>query len=306
MALLMSARHITGTTGSFGAAAAIAKAQGLNPGRFAAALGHAASMAAGLRAMFGTDTKTLHMGRAAQNGLLASQLAYHDFDSCSEPIEKWMALVSTNPENQLLSALSRGGPYQILENTFKPYPCGIVIHPLIDAAIQAYESLQPDHGATAIDSIESIAAIVNPQCKRLCSVRHPETGLQTIFSLYHGIAVGILYGRAGPKQFSDQACKDQAAKRIRDLIDVTCDNKLADDAATLRVTFAHGYEKNFQCQHANGSRARPLGVEQLEEKFANMANDILGTTQSRLVVDHCWHLERLEDMRSFVQLLATT
>jgi aconitate decarboxylase len=258
-------------------------------------------MAAGLRAMFGTDTKTLHMGRAAQNGLLASQLACHDFDSCSEPIEKWMTLVSTNPENQLLSALSRGGPYQILENTFKPYPCGIVIHPLIDAAIQAYESLRPDQGA-----IRSIAAIVNPQCVRLCSVRHPETGLQTIFSLYHGIAVGILYGQAGPMQFSDQACKDQTAKRIRDLIDVTCDDKLADDAATLKITFADGYEKTFQCEHANGSRARPLGVEQLEKKFANMAHNTLGTTQARLVIDHCWDLERLEDVRSFVQLLATT
>lgn len=305
-------RHITGTTGSFGAAAAIAKAQKLGPRQFADALGHSASMAAGIRAMFGTDTKTLHMGRGAQNGLLASQLASHGFETCPKAIECWARLVSTTVNEESLSALTQGGTYQILENTFKPYPCGIVIHPLIDAALQAYESFRgkllgtdPTSAEQSVDlaEIQTINATVNPQCVRLCSVRHPRTGLETIFSLYHGIAVALLYGRAGPTQFSDQGCKDELTTQLRDKIQVHTDNNIDDDSATLKITFMNKQEQVFCIEHATGSLAKPMTSEQLEEKFMDLSNGVLGHVRAREVIKTCWSLDEIINMQEVMQYL---
>ena len=159
--------HITGTTGTFGATAAVAKALKLDAKQFASALGHASSMAGGTRAMFGTDTKTLHMGRGAQNGLLAAELARDGFGSAERAIESWARLVSNAVKEDQISALADEGKerrWQILENTFKPYPCGIVIHPLIDAGIACHEWLVEEDVAVPIEQIQSIEATVNPQC----------------------------------------------------------------------------------------------------------------------------------------------
>lgn len=270
-------------------------------------------MAAGIRAMFGTDTKTLHMGRGAQNGLLSAQLASHGFESCPRAIERWARLVSTTVSEESLSALANGGSYQILENTFKPYPCGIVIHPLIDAALQARVMFQQgkmsgSSPATAnqivdLTAIEKIGATVNPQCVRLCSVRHPATGLETIFSLYHAIAVGLLYGQAGPVQFSDIGCGDELSKQIRDKIQVFTDEKVADDAAILKLTFIDKQEHVISINHATGSLANPMTSEQLETKFLDLSSDILGATRAREVIEKCLKLQEIVDMRNFVESL---
>ncbi|KEF59442.1 uncharacterized protein A1O9_04286 [Exophiala aquamarina CBS 119918] len=305
--------HITGTTGNFGATAAIAKAQKLSSSQFAAAFGHSASMAGGIRAMFGTDTKTLHMGRGAQNGLLSAQLASHGFESCPKAIERWGRMVSTTVSEESLSALAHGGAFQILENTFKPYPCGIVIHPLIDAGLQAHVIFQrgnmprssPMQAEQTVDSttIETIDATVNPQCVRLCSVRNPATGLETIFSLYHGIAVALLYGQAGRVQFSDKGCKDELTKQIRDKIQVHTDEKVADDAAILKLTFIDKQQRVISIDHATGSLANPMTSEQLEAKFMDLSSDILGEARAHEVVEKCWNIEEIINMQDFVQSL---
>jgi aconitate decarboxylase len=293
--------HITGTTGTFGATAAIAKGMKLDSKHFAAALGHASSMAAGTRAMFGTDTKTLHMGRGAQNGLMAAGLASHVFESCKGSVEAWARLVSDTVKVEEIDALasSRMKDWQILQNTFKPYPCGIVVHPLIDAGIQAKAWLS-DGNATA-ESVEKIEATVSPQCTRLCNVRHPRTGLETIFSLYHGIASGMLYGEAGPKQFSDDGCKDDAARIVREKVSVLTDEGTADDAAVLRVTLAGGREEVFRIAHATGSLARPMTEQQIEAKFRSLASTVLDEENIQKTVMACWQMEVLEDMAAFVR-----
>ncbi|KAI1627304.1 hypothetical protein EDD37DRAFT_257926 [Exophiala viscosa] len=305
--------HITGTTGGFGAAAAIAKALGLNPHKFAAALGHAASMAGGIRAMFGTDTKTLHMGRAAQNGLLAAKLAESEFDSCPRAIESWMKLVSDTVSDADLSALATGGPFEILENTFKPYPCGIVIHPLIDGCLRELEFLRD---RDLIDSLEEkmdvVEVVVNPQCVRLCSVRQPRSALETIFSLYHGCAVALVYGRAGPAEFSDAASNDSIIRSIRDKIQVTTDQSVADDAARLKFRYspksvsAMGtvLEDEVRIDHATGSLANPMDAQQVENKFSDQSKAIIGRKKTSDIIQLCRSLETVADMGVLGALLA--
>jgi aconitate decarboxylase len=282
----------------------------LNPHQFAAALGHSASMASGIRAMFGTDTKTLHMGRGAQNGILAARLAAQDFGSCPRAVESWARLVSTTVQEDSVCALITTGNFEILENTFKPYPCGIVIHPLIDAALLVHQKLQrhdtpssPKGGPVHPREVEAIRATVNPQCIRLCSVRHPSTGLETIFSLYHGIAVALLFGQAGPTQFSDESCKDEPTRELRAKIQVDTDSQMKDDAAILRIKI-HGQEEQiFEIEHATGSLARPMTSRQLEQKFMELSEPIVGAERASTIIQECWSLEQVWDMCDFVRLL---
>ncbi|KIW86622.1 uncharacterized protein Z519_12747 [Cladophialophora bantiana CBS 173.52] len=293
--------HITGTTGSFGAAAAVAKTLDLDSHRFAAALGHACSMAGGIRAMFGTDTKTLHMGRAAQNGILAASLALHGFESCTRSIESWAKLVSSTVNEQLISALAQDGKWQILENTFKPYPCGIVIHPLIDGCLEAFAE-----DKAIAEKLDTVDVLANPQCVRLCSIRHPKSGLEAIFSLYHGCAVALVRGHAGPSQFTDQACHDVAIASVRDKVNVATDEAIHDDEAYLTFRYHCGasQEKTIHVQHAIGSLTRPMTTLSLEEKFLDQAVPILGKHRAEMAMEASRNLENVGDMADFARLFS--
>jgi 2-methylcitrate dehydratase PrpD len=252
------------------------------------------------------------MGRGAQNGLLAAQLASHGFESCPKAIESWARLVSSTVNEHEISALARAGRYQILENTYKPYPCGIVIHPLIDAALHAHadmglsQSQRLAGGSDFLLGIQSIEAFVNPQCVRLCSIRHPKTGLETIFSLYHGIAVALVHGKAGPEEFSDAGCRDELTMQLRDKIRVHIDPDIADDAATLRIVLLGVDQREYHVAHAAGSLAKPMSSKQLEEKFLLLSSPILGKARATELVARCWALDRENDVQNFVQMLAAS
>jgi len=288
-------RHVTGTTGSFGASAAVSKLLNLPPSQFSMSLGHAASLAGGTRSANGTDTKTLHMGRGAQNGLLSALLASQSFDTGLQPIEYWAHLVSPTVDMSQLT-LDLGSKWELLENTFKPYPCGIVIHPLIDGGISLYE-----RGVRGED-VERLEVIVNPQCVRLCFIRHPQTALQGVFSLYHGCAVGLLYGQGGRKVFSDEACNKREVANVRDLVFVSTDETLRDDEAYVTAVLKNGERVEEHVEHAVGSLARPMGREELEAKFVDQSKEVLGKEKCERIMEACWKLEEIKDISELLEL----
>src|SRR5207248_453519 len=130
--------HITGTVGPFGAAAAAGKLLKLSEQQMVWAFGLAATQPVGLREMFGTMTKSFHPGRAAQNGLTAALLASKNFTSSNRGIEAargWASVLSTSHRYSAITD-NLGGTYEISSNTYKPFPCGVVIHPAIDGCLQ--------------------------------------------------------------------------------------------------------------------------------------------------------------------------
>jgi 2-methylcitrate dehydratase PrpD len=288
-------RHVTGTTGSFGAAAGVAKLLKLPSERFTFALGHAASLAGGTRAANGTDTKTLHMGRGAQNGILAALLAQQGFDTGESPVEYWSKLVSTTVSTTSMTD-DLGETWELLENTFKPYPCGIVIHPLIDGCLSAHQN------GIKFDEVEKIHVIVNPQCMRLCFVQQPKTALEAIFSLYHGCAVALIYGQAGPKQFSDKVCNEKVVMSVRDKIDVSTDESIRDDEAHLRFIFNDGARAEEHIEHAKGSLENPLTREGLEAKFLDQSEGSIGVDKCKRLIEMCWTLETVADISQLLEL----
>ena len=128
--------HITGTTGVFGAAAASGKLLGLSEQQMVWALGLAATQPVGLREMFGTMTEEFSPGRAAQNGLTAAFLAAKNFTSSDHGIEAksgWANVLSTERNYSEITE-KLGQSWEVSLNTYKPFACGIVMHPAIDGS----------------------------------------------------------------------------------------------------------------------------------------------------------------------------
>jgi len=294
--------HITGTTGVFGAAAAVGKLLNLDAERMAWAFGIAASQPVGLREMFGSMTKSFHPGRAAQNGMTASLLAARGFTSSSRALEAksgWLNVLSTRHDlTQITEAL--GARYEILANSYKPFACGIVIHPVIDACVQ----LRNEDGIEAA-SIRSVALRVHPLVLELTGKTQPQTGLEGKFSVFHAASIALIEGAGGERQFSDRAVRDPAVIDLRGRVRATIDPALAPDAATVTLTLADGRVVEKRVEHAIGSLARPMTDADLEAKFAGLAEANLGAARTRRLLDLCWRVGALDDVAAVAEAART-
>jgi 2-methylcitrate dehydratase PrpD len=284
--------HITGTAGVFGAAAACGKLLDLNEQQMTWALGIAATQSSGLREMFGTMCKSFHPGRAAQNGLTSALLASKNFTSSERAIEapRGFANVLSTQRNYDAITEGLGATFEIALNTYKPFACGIVIHPTIDACIQ----LRREHGLKAQD-IERISARVHPLVLELTGKKTPQVGLEGKFSVYHSAAVAIIHGAAGEKEYSDACVRDPALIALRDRVEAAADGGVPEDAAHVTVKLKNGEVLTKHVEHAIGSLARPMSNADLEAKLRGLAEGILPTRQIDTLIKTCWKFVELKD-----------
>ena len=284
--------HITGTTGVFGAAAATGRLLGLDPERMAWAFGLAASQASGLREMFGTMTKSFHPGRAAQNGASAAFFAAAGFDSSVRAIEAprgFANVLSTKQDfGEILGGL--GERWEAGHNSYKPFACGIVIHPTIDGCQQLRREL-----AQAVETIVKVELITHPLVLELTGKRRPRTGLEAKFSVYHAAATALLRGDGSPTAFTDGMARDPEVIALRDRVCVTADPAIAEDAVHIAVSLEDGRRIEKSVEHAIGSLERPLSNEALNEKFLGQAVPVLGKGAEDLLA-LAWRVETVADM----------
>ncbi len=284
--------HITATCGVFGAAAACGKVVGLDTQKMVWALGSAAVQAAGLKVVFGSMGKSFQVGRAAQNGLLSALLAKQGFTSSDVPLEGvdgyFAAAARHHDEVQLTGHL--GDHFEISTNTYKPFPCGIVIHPAIDAAIQLNKELHLN-----AEDITSVELRANPLILQLTGKQAPRTGLEGKFSAYHSVAIALIRGRVGLPEYSDAAVADATVVALRSKVHITTDPAVRSDEIYMTLKDRHGklYEKHVE--HATGSLQRPMTDADLETKFMGLAVGILPEPRARALLDTCWKIESLKD-----------
>ena len=283
--------HITGSTGVFGAAAAAGRLLGLDAQRMTWALGIAASQPVGLKVQFGSMTKSFHPGQAAQNGLLSALLAQQGFTASETAIEGfdgWGQALSTRRNwAEVIDGL--GEHYEVALNTYKPFACGIVIHPALDAAIQLH-----DQGIKPAQ-VQSIALRVHPLVLNLTSKTDPQSGLESKFSVYHAVAAALVTGQAGEHAFSDGVVRDPVVLGIRRRVTATVDTAIKADQVEMVVTLQDGSVVRKFIEHAVGSQANPMTDAQLEGKFAGNATNILPASQQRRLMDLCWNAWALPD-----------
>ena len=291
--------HITGTCGVFGAVGAAGRLLGLDESQMIQALGIAGTQAAGVREVFGSMSKPFHAGRSAQSGVLAGLLARRGFTSTREILEGrrgFAAVLSTASDmEQITDAL--GERWELPNNGLKPYSCGVVSHPLIDAMI----TLRNTHGVAA-DDVESVSARVHPLVLELMDRPNPRVGLEGKFSHQHSMAVGLIDGGAFPEQYTDERVLDPAVAALRDKIRATVDASVAEDAAEVTVTLRDGRSITESVAHATGAPENPMTDAQLEQKFRTLAHRVLSQSQADELLAALWALDTADDVTGVMAL----
>jgi len=290
--------HITGTAGVFGAAAAIGKLLNLTGQEMVWALGLAATQAAGLREMFGSMGKAFHPGRAAQNGYAAALLAQAGFTAGPRSLEGPRGFAAVQAARYDLSKITAGlgVDFDLRVNTYKPFPCGIVNHPTIDGCIQIHNQHHP-----APEEIRAVRLRVAPLVMDLCNQQNITVGLQGKFSVYHGAAIGLVRGKAGLQEYTDEAVNDPHIRRVREAATAVGDPGVTEDQAHIEVELADGRRLTHFVEASLGNLNRPLTDRQLEEKFRDQAVLAIPAAKVEEAIALCWHVSELPDVGELVR-----
>jgi 2-methylcitrate dehydratase PrpD len=290
--------HITGTSGVFGAAAAIGRLIGLSVEEMIWAIGLAATQAAGLREMFGSMAKAFHPGRSAQNGYAAALLAKEGFTAGMHGIEGPRGFAAVQAAKYDLSKITSGLgiEFDLRVNTYKPYPCGIVNHPTIDGAVRLHDVHQIDPAA-----ITRVRLRVAPLVLDLCNQQDITVGLQGKFSVYHNAAIALVRGRAGLQEYSDEAVNDPQVKRVRELTRAVGDPSITEDQAHIEVELSDGQRLACFVEKSLGNLNRPMTDRQLDAKFRDQAVLALRPPQIESLLNLCWRIDEIEDVNELVE-----
>lgn len=300
--------HTSGTIGTFAAAATAAKLLGLDEDGIARALGIAASMAAGIRAGFGTMTKPMHVGRASENGVTAALLAREGFTANTKALDgKWGYLSVAGPGGEPALVRDRfGAPLSMVSPglSIKPYPSGVLTHPSMDALL----FLMRDKGLTASD-VAKVTLRAGRNVLGPIRYRIAKTELEGKFSFAFLLAAIILRGRCGKTEFTDAFVASDECQAMQHRVETMFDQQIEDmgwDRIRSRVvvethdgrTFERWADENYR-----GSPHNPLTEVQVEDKFRDCAAGLLSDAIVEKVLSAAWDVRNLPDVSVFLSLL---
>ncbi|HEY7242791.1 MAG TPA: MmgE/PrpD family protein [Xanthobacteraceae bacterium] len=292
--------HITATCGVFGAAAGCAKLLGLDAHAIAHAIGIAASQSAGIVESLATDAKSFGVGNAARNGLLAAIAAEAGCTAAPAAIEGpqgWAhAFGDELKRERLLDAL--GETWEIARNTYKPYPCGIVLHPVIDACFD----LRRTH-ALAADDIEAVSVAGHPLL--LARADRPVGNERDAkISIHHSVAAVFLLGAAGVREFSEPLIMEETVAAFRARVHAEVDPAMPVGAARVSATAAGGKVFTAEVMHARGSLALPMTDAEIAQKLRDLAAAGCPSCEADRVIEAVWALDQADDLRTLMRLVA--
>jgi 2-methylcitrate dehydratase PrpD len=292
--------HITATCGVFGAAAACASLLGLDATKTAHALGIAAAQSGSITENLATGAKNIGIGNCARGGLLSALAAQAGIEAAERAIEGpqgWaQATGDALNEQELFAAL--GESWEITTNTCKPYPCGIVLHPVIDACLD----LRRQFALTPGD-IASVTVTGHPLLlARADRVVNNARGAK--ISIHHSVAVVFLFGAAGLHEYSESAAVDPAVVALRERVKARADPAVAVGAARVEVRTTKGDVLSTEVAHARGSLALPMTDAEIEAKVRSLASMGCPGCDVDAVIQAVWGFDQSDDLRPLMRLLA--
>lgn len=290
--------HVSGTAGHIGAAAAVARILGLDRRQTCSAFAIGSTQAAGLGAASGSMTKSFHLGKAAADGVEAGFLAREGFSGPLDPIEgrRGFAELFAGGFDAAAMTGELGERFELERNAFKPYACGVMSHAMIDGAIALH-----DAGVRA-EEVVRVDVRVNPLAVRVMGREQPANSLESKFSVYHSVAVGLIDGKGGPQQFSDAAAVDPQIAALRELVRVHTDPAIPNDEAFVSATLRDGTVHEHHTRHASGSAGAPLTDAQLHAKADLVARPVLGE-RTQAFMETAWRVDQLASVRELTALL---
>lgn len=290
--------YLSSVVGAAGAAAGCARLLGLDARHTRWALGIGALHGAGFRQAHANMCVGLMPASAARNGLTAALLAGRGF-TCSDEV-----LEGANGFAQMFARVADpdavtdclGEDWEIRRIAYKPYPCGIVIHPVIDACLDMARSRNID-----ADEVRRIRLRVHPLCVTLCDRPHPGTALDAQVSVQHWAAAALIHGAAGIREGSEACIRDHAVRGLRERVEVNSDESISRDGALVAVELADGVVLERRIKHCVGSHDRPMSDAELDDKFLRQAVPVVGEAGARNAIAACRGLaeaDRVTDVTS--------
>jgi 2-methylcitrate dehydratase PrpD len=301
--------HLTGTTGTFGAAAASAVAMGLDAWITASALGLAGTQSAGLWAFNadGAMSKRLHPGRAAQAGIVSAQLAQRGFDGPRQILETedggFLSATSDAPRPEE-AAKELGQVWRLEGACFKPYSCCGSNHASIDAAIE----LKREHGF-AIADIDRIVVGISRVVERQTGFPYRKsTVLNAQMSIRYDVAVALLDGNALIDQFTPERMADPQLNRLIELVDVEVDADM--DAVYPRlyagivtIHLKDGRALRRRVDHSRGMPENRMSSEEIDAKFLSLVGTAIGESAAASLLPEVRGAFTLPDLAPFAKRL---
>lgn len=305
--------HTSNTMGVFGAATAAAKLMGLTIKQVRSAIGIAASMAAGVLVNLGTMAKPLHVGRAAENGIVSAQLAAGGFAAHPDALEGhkgfFHAFGGGFDPDKIRGKL--GLPFSIINPgvSIKPYPCGVVGHPAMDAMrkLVIQEDIRPEqveHVRVATGS-----NVLGP--KGPLRYKKAKNELEAKFCVPFQMASMIIRRKAGIMEFSDKFVQSTAVQDMMDRVEAVVEpeiDALGKDkiVSLIEVRLKDGrILREKSSEHYRGGPDNPLSGEELAEKFYDCTQPILAPDQARKLLETIQSLEKLDSTDTLIGMAST-
>ena len=287
--------YLSGLTGCVGAAAASARLLGLDEERTIGALTVAATGAAGFQEALSSMCCPFVPANASRNGVFAALLAregYHGSRSTLDGKRGFVRVFSEEPD--LAAAVDGLGSKFLLETiTYKPYPCGIVIHPALDACLDV---LADPRFSPA--QVENIKLTVNPLTVTLTGHQPtPADGLEAQVSAHHWVAATLVNGHAGIQNCEPASFSDPRIAELRRRVELSPDNRVRRDEVIAEFRLRDGVVIERHIDHCRGSILRPMTDQDLKAKFLSYGAPILAGPALQQLVEAAWEISDLENLQ---------
>lgn len=293
--------HITATCGVFGAAAAAGLLLGLDARRMLWALGNASAQSSGLVETLGSMSKSIGVGNSASNGLLSALLAQQGFEGPALPVEGprgFLRVMGDGADAQVL-AQGLGERWELLNNTYKPYPCGVVLNPVIEACL----ALHHEDGVRLAE-VAGVELIGHPLLRQRTDRPRPHSGREAQVSAQHAVAAALGHGKAGLDEFSDASVTAAGAGRLASALTFIDDAGHGIESATVTVLRSDGSRLSRHVATARGSLDAPLSDADLDAKLRQLCAWGGSGCDPGPLLDALWSLEHSPDAGALMPLAA--
>ncbi len=300
--------HSTGTIGVVGAAAAAARLLELDVETTRHAIGIAASKSAGIRVAFGTMTKPYHAGAAGENGVVAAKLARLGYTTDPDALDgRWgFFQVAGGGSDPHLIHGKLGNPYAFVDPgvSIKPYPCGSLAHPSMDAMLE----LVTEHDVRP-EAVEEIRLGTSSNVLNALRYPEPHNELEAKFSIPFCMAILVLDRRGGIGEFTDEAVeradvREMMGKVVPYLHEGLEARGFERILSLIEIRLKDGTVLSREASTSRGTPERPMTREELAAKFHDCARETITPAREREALDMVYGLEAVDDVGKLTALLS--
>ena len=294
--------HAPGVTGAFGGAAIAGRLLKLTAEQMTNALGIAGSLGCGLLEFSksgGGDVKRLHLGRAAESGVLAATLAKNGFTGPTTVLEGKFGYMNVfcheGDPARLTAAL--GDVWKMLTLTLKRYSCHVTSHVPVTAALELKEKHKiqgDDIGTIAIEGSEKMFSHHN--------ILEPNDMTMAQYSTPFNVALSFYRNPRDPDSFSEESRNDAKIRALCRNVKVSVrQDPVMNNPLASRVTvkLKDGREFTQELVHFPGMPQQPLNNDQLREKFTTITKGVLGARAEKVFADFS-AIEKVANMREVI------